>query len=94
MLTGKGPKKTFVPIAMGDNVILFYAHLIAEFEGSIAKVANSRLWRLAFMTPTDVHAAFLRLHQYKRVNYQVAGSLIQLSLPSRSALAYSESLAA
>ncbi len=94
MLTGNGPSKTFAPIVLGDAVTLFYTHLIADLEGSSARVTESYLWRLAYMTPADVHSALLRLHQYKHVDYQVAGSLVQLGLPARSALAYAEGLAA
>jgi hypothetical protein len=93
MLAGKGTKRTFAPIAMSDHVILFYAHLIAEIEGAATKVEGSPLWRLAYMSPADVHTALLRLHQFKRLDYQVAGSLIQLGLPGSSTLAYAESIA-
>ncbi|HKI21226.1 MAG TPA: hypothetical protein VKA15_25255 [Isosphaeraceae bacterium] len=41
---------------------------------------------------TEAHAALLHLHQFKRLDYQVAGSLIQLTLPYPSALAFAESL--
>lgn len=91
MLAGEGPNKTFAPIAMRDDVVLFYVHMIAEFEGSAPKVATSNLWRLAYMTPADVHASLLHLHQFKRLDYQVAGSLVQLALPAKSPLAFAES---
>lgn len=92
LLTGRGVKRSFAGIALSDDVIVFYAHLIAGLEGSATKVEGSSLWRLAFMRPADVHAAFLRLHQFKRLDYQVAGSLIQLGLPGANALEYAESI--
>jgi hypothetical protein len=91
MLAGTGASKTFAPIAMRDAVVLFYAQMIAYFEGSSPRVATSELWRLAYMSPADVHASLLHLHQFKRVDYQIAGSLVQLALPHESALAYAES---
>lgn len=94
LLSGDGPSKTFATMAMSDGVILFYAHMIAELEGAAARVSESRLWRLAMMSPADVHSAFLRLHQFRRLDYQIAGTLVQLALPNRSALDYAESLAA
>lgn len=45
------------------------------------------------MMPTsEAHVALLDLHQFKRLDYQVAGSLVQLTLPYPSALAFAESL--
>jgi hypothetical protein len=91
MLIGDGARKTFASIAMREVIVLFYAHVIAEFEGSAPRVATSPLWRMAYMSPADVHASLLHLHQFKLVDYQVAGSLVQLTLPHKSALAYAES---
>jgi hypothetical protein len=94
MLTGDGPVKTFASIAMSDDVTMFYAHMIADLEGNPAKMPASRLWRLAFMAATDVHVALLRLHQFKRLNYEVAGNIVQVGLPFGSALECAERVAA
>jgi hypothetical protein len=94
MLTGNGPVKTFASISMSDDVTVFYAHMIADFEGSSAKMPSSRLWRLAFMSPPDVHVALLRLHQFKRLSYEVAGNIVQVGLPFASALECAERVAA
>jgi hypothetical protein len=84
MLTGNGPVKTFASIAISDDVTMFYAHMIADLEGNPAKMPASRLWRLAYMAPTDVHVALLRLHQFKRLNYEVAGNIVQVGLLSKA----------
>jgi hypothetical protein len=94
MLAGKGPVKTFSSIAMSDDVTMFYAHMIADLEGNSAKMPASPLWRLAYMAPTDVHVALLRLHQFKRLNYEVAGNIVQVGLPFKSALECAEKVAA
>lgn len=94
MLSGHGPVKTFASVAMSDDVMMFYVHMIADLEGNSAKVPASRLWRLAFLAPRDVHIALLRLHQYKRLDYQVAGSIVQVGLPFKSARECAERLAA
>jgi hypothetical protein len=36
------------------------------------------------MLPADVERELLRLHQYRKLDYQVAGSIVQLNLPSGS----------
>ena len=94
MLDGHGPSRTFATLAMGDTALVFYAQMIAEMERSTARILQSPLWRLAYMTPADVHAALLRLHQYRRLHYEVAGSLLQISLPHGSALEFAEGVAA
>ena len=92
MLSGTGPGKTFSTRSFGDQVLLFYVQMIADLEGSATKVPESPLWRLALMPPSEVHVTLLHLHQFRRLDYQVAGSLIQLTLPYPSALAFAESL--
>jgi hypothetical protein len=61
---------------------------------SPSKVIASPEWRLYLMRPTDVEHELLRLHQYRKLEYQVAGSLVQLSLPCRSAGEYAERMVA
>jgi hypothetical protein len=94
MLTGDGPIKSFASIAMSDDVTMFYAHMIADLEGNPAKMPASHLWRLAYMAPPDVHVALRRLHQFKRLNYEVAGNIVQVGLPFGSALECAEKVAA
>ena len=90
MLEGGGPIRRYATITMGDDVMVFYAQMIAELEGDPSRVATSMLWRLAYMAPQDVHLTLLHLHQFRRLDYQVAGSLTQLALPWPSALEYAK----
>jgi hypothetical protein len=92
LLMGKGPAKTFLPAQMGDDAFLFHIHLIAAIEGSYVKVPASAHWRLALLSPEDVHRTLLRLHQYRKVDYQVAGSFVQLTLPHSTPLAFVKAL--
>jgi hypothetical protein len=46
------------------------------------------------MHPSDVERELLRLHQYRKVNYQIAGSLLQLTLPYANACEYAERMVA
>jgi len=94
MLTGGGPVKNFASISMSDDVTMFYVHMIADLESNAAKMPSSRLWRLAYMSPPDVHVALLRLHQYKRLSYEVAGNVVQVGLPFGSALECAKRIAA
>jgi hypothetical protein len=92
LLSGSGVFKTFAAHSMSDDVLLFHAQMIGDLEGSPAKVPGSPLWRLALMSASEAHLTLLHLHQFRRLDYQVAGSLIQLTLPYPSSLAYAESL--
>jgi hypothetical protein len=46
------------------------------------------------MRPVDVERELLRLHQFRRLEYHVAGSLVQLSLPCTSTSDYAERMVA
>jgi hypothetical protein len=94
LLTGSSVIKTLGHPGLSDRAFLFHVYLIAEFEGTPAKVVESPYWRSSFMAPSEVHHTLLRLHQYRKVDYQVAGSLVQLSLPHPNSLAFAEAMAA
>jgi hypothetical protein len=88
MVAGRGATRSYATIAMSDDVLVYYAQLIAELEGDASRVPGSPLWRLAYLGPQDVHLALLHLHQYRRLDYQIAGSLVQLALPYPSAVEF------
>jgi hypothetical protein len=92
LLSGDGLAKVFSAIPTSDDILLFYTQMIADLEGSSSKVPGSDLWRIMMIPPSEVHVTLLHLHQFRRVDYQVAGSLVQLTLPYPSALAFAESL--
>ena len=46
------------------------------------------------MDASDVERELLRLHQFRKVHYEVAGSLAQLKLPCGSSLDYVRELCA
>jgi hypothetical protein len=94
VLTGAGPQKTFSPLHLSDRSFLYYAHAIAEAERSTSGIPQSKFWQLALIRPTEVGDALLRLHQFRKLDYQVAGSLVQLTLPFESSREYAERMVA
>lgn len=90
VLVGDGPAKTFATMHFSDDLQVYFCHTIAEQEGSTSRVPASRLWRVLLRSPASVHEELLRLHQYRKLDYQVAGSLVQLSLPCANAQEYAE----
>ena len=94
VLTGKGPAKNFSPLRMTDRCFLYFAHVLAEEAGGTSKLPASKSWRLALIRPEEVVETLLRLHQFRKLEYEVAGSLVQLSLPCHSAKEYAERMVA
>lgn len=93
LLSGKAVRE-FTSYHLTDESLLYVLHAIAEQESSPRRIIESPEWRMFLMTPQDVERELLRLHQFQRVEYQAAGSLVQLKLPCPSLLAYAESLVA
>jgi hypothetical protein len=57
-------------------------------------VLESEDWKMFLMLPSDVERELLRLHQYRKLDYQVAGSLVQLTLPCSTTREYAERMVA
>jgi len=94
LMAGDGVTRTFARAHLSDRCFLYWAHVIAEREGSTARVPTSPLWRYALLRPFDIEHELLRLHQFRQLQYEVAGSLVQLSLPCVSSSEYAERMAA
>ena len=82
--------KEFVSFHMSERSFLYLLHAMRDENLSPSKLVSSLEWRLFLMRPADVEHELLRLHQYRKVEYPVAGSLVQLSLPCTSAREYAE----
>lgn len=89
-----GAVKEFAQYHLPEPSFLYLLHAIRDQTISPAKVVQSPDWRLFLMTPGDVEREILRLHQFRKLEYHVAGSLVQLTLPCESAPAYAERMAA
>lgn len=86
--------REFVSFHLPERSFLYLLHAMRDENMSPSKVVASRDWRLFLMRPGDVEHELLRLHQYKKLEYQVAGSLVQLSLPCASTTEYAERMVA
>lgn len=94
LLVGYGSRREFAPLRLSDRCFIYYAHMIAEAEQSPSRVPASALWRLALLRPDEVTNTFLRLHQFRNLHYDVAGSIVQLTLPCATAREYAERMVA
>jgi len=94
VLVGKGSAKTFSPLRLTDRCFLYYAHILAEAAGATAKLQENKYWRLALIRPEEVVETILRLHQFRKLEYEAAGSLVQLNLPYDNAREYAKRMVA
>ena len=86
--------KEFAPYHLPDRSFLYLLHAFRDTGLNPQQVITSTEWRLFLARPPEVERELLRLHQYKRLHYEVAGSIVELSLPNATALDYAEAMAA
>jgi len=86
--------KEFATYHLPDLSFLYLLHAMREEKQSLSSVVTADDWRMFLMKPAEVEQEILRLHQFRKLDYQVAGSLVQLSLPCESAVEYAERMVA
>ena len=86
--------KEFRSYHMPDGSFLYLLHALRDQGLSPRKMIASPDWRMFLMRPSDVERELLRLHQFRKLHYEVAGSIIELSLPNKTALEYAEAMVA
>jgi Putative inner membrane protein (DUF1819) len=86
--------KHFASFHLPDECFLYVLHAIAENEPNARRIVDSPEWRLYLMGPSDVEQALFRLHQFRRLHYEVAGTLAQLQLPCASSIDYARRICA
>jgi len=77
-----------------DEGFLYVLHAIADTERNGDEVIRSPEWQMYLYNPATVEQELLRLHQFRKLHYERAGSIVALSLPCESAAAYAEKLCA
>jgi hypothetical protein len=77
-----------------ERSFLYLLHAMRDEKQSPSIVLTSAEWRLFLMRAADVERELLRLHQFRKLEYQVAGSLVELSLPCASTREYAERMVA
>jgi hypothetical protein len=68
--------------------------VLAHEAGSAQRMLASPEWRMFLMREGDVANELLRLHQYRALGFEQAGSLVQLTLAVDSPLRFAEELVA
>lgn len=86
--------KEFASYHMPERSFLYILYALRENTQSPRKVLESEDWRMFLMSQPDVEQELLRLHQFRKVDYQIAGSIVQLTLPCANASEYAERMVA
>ncbi len=71
-----------------EESFLYLLHAMMDSEANARRVIESDDWRMYLMDSDDVERELLRLHQFRKLHYEVAGSLAQIKLPAASAADY------
>lgn len=90
-LEGTVTRRFRMPV-LPDNAFIYVAHALHEVTPRGSDVVNAPEWRLYSLSPGAVERELLRLHQFGRLRYEVAGSLAQLTLPQPTALDFARTL--
>ena len=93
LLRGKAAK-TFNAYSLPERSFLYLLHVLRETHPNPRKIIEASDWRMFLMRPGDVEHEILGLHQFHKLDYQVAGSLAQMKLPCATSAQYAERMVA
>lgn len=93
LLRGK-TRRQFASYHLPDESFLYLLHAIVDLQPNARDVVHSTDWHVFLMDADDVERELFRLHQFRRLQYEVAGSLAQLNLPCASAVEYAREMLA
>ncbi len=86
--------REFASYHLPDESFLYLLHAMREDKPNAYDIVHAEDWHLFLMDADDVERELLRLHQFRKLHYDAAGSLAQLSLPCDSALGFAREIAA
>ena len=86
--------REFASYHLPEQSFIYLLHAMADVEPNARRIIDAEDWHMFLMDTSDVERELLRLHQFRKVHYEVAGSLAQLKLPHRSSADYARELCA
>lgn len=86
--------REFSSYHLPEESFLYLLHVMYEVHSNARGVVRSPDWRLFLLSTADVERELFRLHQFRKLRYEVAGSLLELTLPYGSAAEFVEDMAA
>jgi hypothetical protein len=85
--------RRFNSFHLPEASFLYLLHAMREVQPNARALVESKDWHMFLMTETLVERELFRLHQFRRLLYEVAGSLAQLTLPWTSAEEFAKEIA-
>jgi hypothetical protein len=85
---GGSRSREFASYHLPEPSFLYLLHVMMDREANARRIIDAEDWRMYLMDAADVERELLRLHQFRQLHYEVAGSLAQIKLPSPSAADY------
>ena len=93
LLTGSAVRE-FKSYHLPEESFLYILYIMQETVGNARDMVDSPDWRLFLMSIADVERELLRLHQFRKLHYETAGSLVELTLPCSSTAEFVEEMVA
>jgi len=91
LLKGKQVRE-FTSFHLSDMSLMYLLHALDEALSNANQIISAPDWKMYMLSREEVERELFRLHQYRELHYEVAGSLAQLSLPHDSLMDYAESV--
>jgi hypothetical protein len=84
--------REFASYHLPEQSFLYLLHAMMDRETNARRVIDAEDWQMFLMDAEDVERELLRLHQFRKLEYEVAGSLAQIKLPAASAADFAREL--
>ena len=84
--------REFASYHLPEESLIYLLHVMSEHEKNARRIVNSMDWRMYLMDASDLERELLRLHQFRKLHYEVAGSLARLELPYESSATYAKEM--
>jgi len=91
IVTGQQIRR-FAQVTIPDDAFLYALYSLQGEFPSVSRALQSTRWRLFLVSPGAVERELLNLHQFRRLRYEHAGSIRELTLPHDSLLEFTRSL--
>ena len=91
LLRGKAVKE-IAPFHLLDDVLLYVLHDLAGDTASADRALSDTRWQRFLMSRGELEQELLRLHQLRRLRFEMVGSMVAFELPYRSVGEYVEHL--
>jgi len=84
--------RQFTHYHLQSESFLYILYALSDFGQNPQKIIDAPEWRIFLMSPGQVERELLELHQFQQLNFDIAGSLVNLNLPYKSLQEYVERL--